>query len=77
MVSISFSGSVRVLGMSRKEDRVLMPVWVALISSVGNRGAGGGGGNGDDDVGDSGGVDGEVVIGICIADFLKSWILSL
>lgn len=42
IVSISLLGSVRVLGMSRKEERVLMPGGVALISSVGNRGAGGG-----------------------------------
>lgn len=78
MVWISFSGRVRVLGMSRKEERVLMPGGVALISVVGNRGAGGGGGNGDEAMGDSGGVGGKVGIGICIADFfLMSWILSL
>lgn len=78
IVSISLLGSVRVLGMSRKEERILMPGGVALISSVGNRGAGGGGGNGDEAMGDSGGVCGEVGIGIGIVDFfLTSWILSL
>src|SRR5277367_3468228 len=78
IVSISLLGSVRVLGMSRKEERVLMPRGVALISSVGNRGAGGGGGNGDEAIGDSGGFGGELRIGIDIADFfLMSWILSL
>lgn len=78
IVSISFSGSVRVLGMSRKEERVLIPGGLALISLVGNRGAGGGGGNGGEAIGDSGGVGGELGIGICIDDFfLKSWILSL
>lgn len=78
IASISFSGRVRVLGMSRKEERILMPGGLALISSVGNRGAGGGGGNGDEATGDSGGFDGEFGIGIGIADFfLMSWILSL
>lgn len=78
MASISFSGSVKVFGISRNEASVLMPEGLALISSVGNRGAGGGGGNGDEAMGDSGGVGGEVGIGIGIVDFfLTSWILSL
>ena len=78
MASISFSGSVNVFGISRNEASVLMPEGLALISSVVNRGAGGGGGNGDETMGDSGGVGGEVGIGIDIADFfLMSWILSL
>lgn len=78
IASISFSGSVKVFGISRKEASVLMPGGVALISSLANRGAGGGGGNGDEAVGNSGGVGGEVGIGICISDFfLMPWILSL
>lgn len=78
IVSISFSGRVKVLGMSRKEERVLMPGGEDLISSVGNRGAGGGGGNGDDALGDSGGVGGMLAVGSGIAAFFFiSWILSL
>lgn len=69
IVSISFAGRVKVFGMSRKEARVFIPGGVAWTSSTGNRGAGGGGGNGDEKVGDSGGVGGEIGIGIDIADF--------
>lgn len=51
MASISFGGRVRVLGMSRKEESVLMP---GFGSSGTIWGAGGGGGNGDEEAsGDS------------------------
>jgi hypothetical protein len=66
------------LGMSRKEERVLIPGGEFLIPSVGNRGAGGGGGKGDGDSGVWGGVGGALAVGSGMADFfLTSWILSL
>lgn len=46
MASISLGGRVRVLGMSRKEESVLMP---GLGNSGAIRGAGGGEGKGDEE----------------------------
>lgn len=76
--SISFWGSVRILGTSRKEESVLTP-GVALLVSMGILGGGGGGEPGGGTIGPL--VPGDDVdrraFGSGIAScFLRFWILS-
>ncbi len=83
IASISLFGRLRVLGMSRKELRVLMPGVVGgmgLDCAAASAGVGGGGGgaNGEVDAGEGGGLSGISRVGIGIAAFFfRLWILSL